>query len=77
MKNNCVDSCKFINYDDKKTCSINPDRYKQFYNENGKKIPYVDIFPEMDCFERSDLSKTYDNLMNKLDMLDEVLNRRK
>lgn len=76
MKNNCVDSCKFINYSGKTTCSKNPDGYQQFYNDNGKKIPYVDGFPEMECFEKSNLAKAYESLIDKLNKLDDLIDKR-
>jgi hypothetical protein len=72
MEKNCVDQCKFRDYDNK-TCSKNPNGYQEWFAKNGRKLPSVDVFDQMDCHEPSDLSKSYDRLMSLLLKLEDVI----
>jgi hypothetical protein len=75
MKNNCIDGCKFRNYETK-SCDKNPGGFTLFMVENGKKKYDVDVLPEMGCYEKSDLTKTYYSLMEKLNQLGELIDKK-
>ena len=76
---NCID-CKHYIYSDGSTprhCGVGfDDVFNKWWEDNGRRVRGRDTFDELECYEETEGSKKLGKMMNLLDEMGEILDKK-